>query len=457
MAKEPRIDRVSVIVPTNPFIERKGEKVCLCALDVEKLMQWWPGMPHFPHRNAAKVKSIQRSLDWKRVTHIAAYLLQEELIDAPAMIAKYFTEIYEPLQNEPGREWPPKVNKVIGFTRSVYPAFSNILVHVNGAQLDEDRTKPGSGTLKIDPDSEELSVSVIDGQHRVNGAYLAVMIKREADPSVKGFDIPAQVFIDLDKPNASPRNQAQIFIDVNFYQKKVDRSLVADLFPTARGQTTTPETEDKDRAQDVARKLMLEKGPLVGMVQIPGIKYGVKDVITLSTLVGAVEDVIGELRKSDLTSLDEQVDFIAQVLTAWLEATGRREVPDNNKRLSSENVVYQGRILVSVISLIPALLWILKKSKYPLISQKSEERSTDWFKEVIRNAGFIDKKGQFIGKAGFKKGGYLGSGGIGRFRDRLWASVISDKRKNISRMKDEIISVLAEQNKESILTKMGND
>ncbi|HEX9627051.1 MAG TPA: DGQHR domain-containing protein [Acidiferrobacterales bacterium] len=451
MKKEPKIDSVSVIVPTNPFVLRTGEKVCLCALDVEKLMQWWPGLPHFPHRNAKKVKSIQRSLDWKRVAHIAAYLLQEELIDAPAMIEKYFTEIYEPRQNEPGREWPPKVNKVVGFSRSVYPTFSNILVHVNGAQLIEDPDKLGSGTLKINPDSEDLAVTVIDGQHRVNGAYLALMVKRETNQTAE-FDLPAQVFIDLDQPRGPPRKQAQIFIDVNFYQKKVDRSLVADLFPTARGEATS--TDDKDRAQDIARKLMLEKGPLVGMIQIPGIKYGVKDVITLSTLVGAVEDVIEPLRRADLTSLDEQADFIAQALDSWLEATGRREAPDDKKKLSSENVVYQGRILVSVISLIPAMLWRLKKSKHPLISQHSQARLAEWLKRVIGSAGLLDKKGNFISKAEFKKGGYLGSGGIGRFRNRLWASVL-DSNQKIARMQDEKISSIAEHNKASVMEEIG--
>lgn len=450
MEKEPKIESVSVIVPTNPFVLRTEEEVCLCALDVEKLMQWWPGLPHYPHRDPKKVKSIQRSLDWKRVAHIAAYLLQEELIDAPAMIEKYFTDIYEPRQNEPGREWPPKVNKVVGFARSVYPAFSNILVHVNGAQLVKDREKLGSGTLKINPNSTDLAVSVIDGQHRVNGAYLALMIKRETDSAVE-FDLPAQVFIDLDKPNA-PRKQAQIFIDVNFYQKKVDRSLVADLFPTARGQTTP--ADDKDRAQDIARKLMLEKGPLVGMIQIPGIKYGVKDVITLSTLVGAVEDVIEPLRQADLTSLDEQADFIAQALEAWLEATGRRETPDEKKKLSSENVVYQGRILVSVISLIPAMLWRLKKMSHPLISQRSQGRLADWLKKVIDNADLLDKNGNFISKAEFKKGDYLGSGGIGRFRDRLWASVL-DSNQKIARMSDEKISSIAEHNRASVMEKIG--
>src|SRR5580704_462398 len=118
MKKKPAgtsFQRISVIVPKNPFVQADLQRKhhCLCALDVAKLMEWWPGKPHSPHRDASKVKAIQRSLDWKRVGHIAAYLLQQEITDVPDRIDQYFREIYEPKQNEPGREWPPKVSKVM--------------------------------------------------------------------------------------------------------------------------------------------------------------------------------------------------------------------------------------------------------------------------------------------------------------------------------------------------------
>ena len=238
---------------------------------------------------------------------------------------------------------------------------------------------------------------------------------------------------------------------MNFYQKKVDRSLVADLFPTARGSRKS--LDNKERAQDVGRKLMLERGPLVGMIQIPGIKYGVKDVITLSTLVSAVEDVIDVLAVHDLTSLDEQVDFIAQSLSSWLYASGRREDDAVMSKLSSGNVVYQGRILVSVIGLTPAMLWKLRKSKHPLISDKSEQELSKWLNRVIETAGLL-KNGKFIDKDAFKKEGYLGSGGIGRFRDRLWAGV-RDTNQRIAAMKQDNIALLAEKNRAFVARESG--
>jgi len=84
-----KLEQISVLVPRNPF-KPKGKEAnhCLCVFDVEKLMEWWPGQPHSPHRNASKVSSIQRSLDWKRVAHIASYLLQAEIDEAPKRIEK---------------------------------------------------------------------------------------------------------------------------------------------------------------------------------------------------------------------------------------------------------------------------------------------------------------------------------------------------------------------------------
>lgn len=146
-------------------------------------MTWWPGVPHIPHRDARKVRSIQRSLDWKRVAHIAAYLLQEEIVDAPERLDRCFKKIYEPKALEPGREWPPKMPRVIGFERSEYPTFSNILIHVNGARIRPlQGQEDGAAKLVFDEKAPDLNFVVIDGQHRVNGAYFAVSILREKRP-----------------------------------------------------------------------------------------------------------------------------------------------------------------------------------------------------------------------------------------------------------------------------------
>jgi hypothetical protein len=125
MAKPKNIRTITVIVPESPFVmpDLRGIRPCLAALDVEQLMEWWPGLPHTPHRDPDKVQAIQRSLDWKRVAQIAAYLLQDDIVDAPEQLAKCFRNIYEPKSLEPGREWPPRVPRVVGYEPSEYPVF----------------------------------------------------------------------------------------------------------------------------------------------------------------------------------------------------------------------------------------------------------------------------------------------------------------------------------------------
>jgi DGQHR domain-containing protein len=425
---KPSFHKVSVIVPANPFIGGALHEVrhCLAALDVVKLMDWWPGKPHFPHRKAEKVRAIQRSLDWRRVAQIAAYLLQQEIPEAPQKVEKYFTEIYGATAGEPGREWPPRVPKLVGFQRSGYPTFSNVLLHVNGATLEETPGLPGGDVrnLVIDEDSSDLNFSVIDGQHRINGAYFAICLLREENPA-KEWGIPAEIFIDLDKPGEPPRHQAQIFIDVNFYQKKVDRSLVADLFPTARGRRGPLDNEE--RAQDLGRKLMLEIGPLVGMIQIPGIKFGVSEVVTLATLNSAIEDVLDVLFEVGVASLDAQAEFIAQCLDAWLDATGRKEDMVESQSLDPDNVAYQGRVIVSFLTLVPACVRQLREADVALVSDEARSLLVRWLRGVMTRARLI-RNGRFVPKGDFKAKGYLGSGGLARFRDTLWAAATSSKK-----------------------------
>jgi DGQHR domain-containing protein len=446
MRQPKRTRTISVIVPASPFVmpDLRGKRPCLAALDVDRLMDWWPGRPHAPHRDPDKVRTIQRSLDWKRVAQIAAYLLQREIIGVPEKLDKYFHKIYQPQSLEPGREWPPRVSKVIGFEPSEYPVFSNVLLHVNGAKLEP--LRGGAARLSFDETSPKLNFSVIDGQHRINGAFFAVNLLRESHENAR-WDIPCEIFIDLDERDAPPRRQAQIFIDVNFYQKKVDRSLVADLFPTARGRHAL---DDKERAQDIGRKLMLEVGPLVGMIQIPGIKFGVKDVVSLATLNSAIEDVLEMLKNSSLRSLQGQTDFLALCLDAWLEATGRKEEV-SVEGLDPDNVAYQGRVLVSFIALMPACIWKLRLSKIPLLSDRSAAFLRKWLRKVMIQAGLIHA-GKFLSKDDFRKKGFLGSGGIARFRDTLWAGIIGEAR--IGRLSPERTSLLAEKHKSKIYSEL---
>ncbi len=441
---EEKLSSISVIVPESPF--DKGVKRYICALDVDKLMYWWPGKVHDVNRDVKKVKYIQRSLDWKRVADIAAFLLQEEITDAVDELTECFKDIYGTTDVEPGREWPPKVGKVITPKKSVCPDFGNILIHVNGAKLDP-VTKGEKTTLlhlkkKDNPDFE---LTVIDGQHRINGAYFALYLLRQEKPEAT-MDVPATVYLNLDDKGAPPKKQAQIFIDVNFYQKKVDRSLAVDLFPTARiGEKGKDST---DRAHDISRKLMLEEGPLVGMIQIPGIRYGVKGVITLSTLSSAVESILAEISKLGYQTITEQTWIISLALDAWFQATGRKQefTNEQNFEIEEESAVYQGRLIVSIIYLLPGLIAKYKDNLVKSDDSEIVKTFKTGLKKLLKRANLL-KDEKFINKSDFKKHGFLGSGGIGRLRDLLWASL--DEKFDRGRQNDGAIKEAAEEAKKT--------
>jgi hypothetical protein len=78
-----------------------------------------------------------------------------------------------------------------------------------------------------------------------------------------------------------------------------------------------------------------------------------------------------------------------------------------------------------------------------LISENATVILTEFLKSVAQNAGLLDDD-VFIDRNKFKSRGFLGSGGIARFRDLLWASI---KGRKTGRLKLERISKIAEENR----------
>jgi hypothetical protein len=124
-----------------------------------------------------------------------------------------------------------------------------------------------------------------------------------------------------------------------------------------------------------------------------------------------------------LESLEAQADFLAQCLDAWLNATGRKEEISELENLKPENVAYQGRTVVSFLTLLPACIWKLRQEKVKLISSEASHILVRWLRDVMNRADLIEEE-VFLAKKKFKDKGFLGSGGLARFRDVLWACAI---------------------------------
>src|SRR5690606_28447152 len=107
---------------------------------------------------------------------------------------------------------------------------------------------------------------------------------------------------------------------------------------------------------------------------------------TLATLNSAIEDVLPFLFQVKISSLEEQLTFLAQCLEAWLDATGRKHDILSSEKLDSANVAYQGRVLVSFLTLLPACVWTLQKTNTTLISEEAKQKLTKWLKGLMDRA-----------------------------------------------------------------------
>ena len=115
-------------------------------------------------------------------------------------------------------------------------------------------------------------------------------------------------------------------------------------------------------------------------------------------------------------------------------------------------MAYQGRVLVSILTLTPAILLVLRKRKVPYVSTRAEEILTNWFRGVIRNAGLVDGR-RFISRTRFKAKRYLGAGGIGLFRNTLW--VASTGRRVPPSASATKIQVLADRARAKVYRQLG--
>jgi hypothetical protein len=66
----------------------------------------------------------------------------------------------------------------------------------------------------------------------------------------------------------------------------------------------------------------------------------------------------------------------------------------------------------------------------------------------MKRSGLLTTSGQFLAKSEFKEKGYLGSGGIARYRNTLWAAALTARE--ISRLGDEKKAKLAEEHRAKI-------
>lgn len=183
---------------------------------------------------------------------------------------------------DPKRE--KEIGKYVNFVDATFPNSIIICLSSQDAEYDE-----GSSTLRI---KDEYSVaSVLDGQHRIAGLK-----------SLKGdsrFDCIVTVFIDIEL-----EDQAIIFATINTEQKKINKSLAADLteFYNSRSPQRT--------CHNIARALRAnEKSPFYEKISILG--SAKKDKGESLTQYQFVKELLKHITSSPLEDRDilKRTDF----------------------------------------------------------------------------------------------------------------------------------------------------
>ena len=98
------------------------------------------------------------------------------------------------------------------------------------------------------------------------------------------------------------------------------------------------------------------------------------------------------------------------------------------------------------------MLWKRKAGPRGLRFRKSQSTADGWLRQIAERAGLL-KEGVFISKQELKDRKYLGSGGIGMFRDTLWAGMKTSG--NIRRSKPETITKIADEMRSKIFKAVG--
>jgi len=100
-------------------------------------------------------------------------------------------------------------------------------------------------------------------------------------------------------------------------------------------------------------------------------------------------------------------------------------------------------------------LYYLSIEKIEYVSTDATTKLTEQLTNIIERAGFFDDDGKFLSKSEFKTKGYLGSGGIGRFRDSLWAGSLA--KKSVQNLELELIQEKANKNRGTVYAELNND
>lgn len=167
------------------------------------------------------------------------------------------------------------------------------------------------------------SMQVIDGQHRLEGIKAAYSVNQECG------DIDILVVL---TNRLTTELAAEIFLNINYQQKQVPKSLVYDLF----GEIRDPDYNIA-RARDLSIKMNNDvNSPYYQCVKMPGTKN--KGRIDLSTFISAIKEYLkdgGIFETYNITSFEMQYGILNNFFFVIKSAYGEKWLSTLNPFLTS--------------------------------------------------------------------------------------------------------------------------
>lgn len=162
------------------------------------------------------------------------------------------------------------------------------------------------------------SLQVLDGQHRLAGIQKAC----ESDETIGDKDI----LVVLTK-NLSTTEAAEVFLNINYEQKQVSKSLVYDLF----GDLRDPEY-NINRAREIAVRMNDDSAsPYYQCVKMPSAVN--KGKVDLSTMINSLKDYLKDgalFEQYNLTEFEIQYRILFNYQTVLRDAYGTKWLSSDN-------------------------------------------------------------------------------------------------------------------------------
>lgn len=241
------------------------------------------------HSREGILSGLERKLDEKRADDIGKYIKTiESVFPGTIILAANWLKNNEPMKEDDDRKW-----RVV--------------------QMPED------DLVKIEIPQRDKVVTIVDGQHRVNG------FKRVSGTSLCDMKLPCAIFFGL-----QPSQQAVVFATINSNQKPVNKSLTYALFGYNLKQEDPKCWTPEKLAVFLARKLNSENdSPFKEHIKVAAVEgrliagpnaSGEKWAVSTATIVEGILALFSKKPKEDRNMMSSGVFVHRSIL---------KECPDN--------------------------------------------------------------------------------------------------------------------------------